>query len=115
MNSKSTKIRKRRYVTPYLITAGLLAPAAATGALAETESTEAADPGEATANVPPPTIDTNGDNTPDAWDRDGNSIADAWDVDGDMVPDLFDDDGDGAPDTRPPDTRPGAEVDRQAK
>ncbi|QLC25016.1 hypothetical protein HFP57_08250 [Parasphingopyxis algicola] len=48
--------------------------------------------------VPPPTIDTNGDGTPDAWDRDGDGRPDAWDRDGDNMPDMVDDDGDGEPD-----------------
>jgi hypothetical protein len=37
--------------------------------------------------VPPPTIDTNGDGTPDAWDRDGDGRPDAADNDGDGEPD----------------------------
>jgi len=51
-------------------------------------------------DIPPPTIDTNGDGIPDAWDRDGDGRADAWDVDGDNLPDKFDNDGDGIPDEK---------------
>lgn len=46
----------------------------------------------------PPTIDSNGDGTMDAWDTDGDGQADAWDIDGDGQPDSYDTDGDGAPD-----------------
>jgi hypothetical protein len=48
--------------------------------------------------IPPPTMDTNGDNKPDAWDRDANGAPDAWDLDGDGKPDALDNDGDGKPD-----------------
>lgn len=37
--------------------------------------------------VPAPTIDTNGDNIPDAWDVDGDGKPDLWDTDGDGKPD----------------------------
>ena len=46
----------------------------------------------------PPTIDTNGDGTPDAWDTNGDGKADAWDTNGDGKPDAVDADGDGKPD-----------------
>ncbi|WP_156313540.1 hypothetical protein [Erythrobacter sp. SG61-1L] len=59
----------------------------------------------------PPTIDSNGDGTadawdlngdgkPDAWDSDGNRLADTWDTDADGTPDAWDRDGDGAPEAR---------------
>lgn len=48
--------------------------------------------------IPPPTIDTNGDGKPDAWDRDANGVPDAWDTNGDGKPDKLDNDGDGRPD-----------------
>ena len=50
------------------------------------------------AEIPPATLDTDGDGNMDAWDRDGDERADAWDTDGDGMPDLLDDDGDGVPD-----------------
>lgn len=48
--------------------------------------------------IPEPTIDTDGDGTPDAWDQRGDGRADSWDMDGDGRPDVFDQDGDGQPD-----------------
>ncbi|MEM8826062.1 MAG: hypothetical protein AAF205_08945 [Pseudomonadota bacterium] len=50
---------------------------------------------------PAPTMDSDGDGTPDAWDRDGDGRADAWDTDGDGSPDVLDQDGDGNPDDSP--------------
>lgn len=48
--------------------------------------------------MPEPTIDTDGDGTPDAWDQRGDGRPDSWDVNGDGRPDVFDRDGDGQPD-----------------
>lgn len=62
-------------------------------AFAQDEATEAQ-----AGKIPPPTIDTNDDGTPDAWDRDGDGNADVWDTDGDGKPDKVDDNGDGKPD-----------------
>ncbi|MEM1132981.1 MAG: hypothetical protein AAGH53_08595 [Pseudomonadota bacterium] len=52
----------------------------------------AATPTLAQDDIPPATIDTNGDGVADAWDRNGDGKPDAWDTDGDGKPDLFDDD-----------------------
>jgi len=52
--------------------------------------------------IPPPTIDTNGDGLPDAWDRDSDGRPDAWDTNADNLPDKFDNDGDGIPDEPTP-------------
>jgi len=56
--------------------------------------------------IPPPTIDTDGDGKPDAWDRDGDGAPDAWDTNGDGRPDQLDNDGDGKPDTKLPEPTP---------
>jgi len=61
---------------------------------------------QAKQEVPPPTIDTNGDGKPDAWDRDANGVPDAWDTDGDGKPDKLDTDGDGRPDETEPPAKP---------
>lgn len=55
-----------------------------------------AGPGAEASN--PPSIDSNGDGTMDAWDVDNDGVADTWDIDGDGQPDSYDTDGDGAPD-----------------
>ena len=60
------------------------------------EAAPAATPPEAPS--PPPTIDSNGDGTMDAWDQDGNGVADSWDTDGDGKADAIDANGDGVPD-----------------
>ena len=66
----------------------------------------AVEPSEKTkAEIPPPTIDSNGDGQPDAWDRDANGVPDAWDTNADGQPDELDNNGDGKPDT----PQPGAE------
>ena len=90
MHSTNTP-RTRRRLTPYLITVGL-------GISAAAHAGEPKSKAEPASEIPPPTIDTNGDRTPDAWDRDGNGRADAWDIDGDDRPDVVDDNGDGKPD-----------------
>ncbi len=90
MHSRTTH-RTRRRLTPYLITVGLGLSTAVHAA----EPKEAAEPA---SEIPPPTIDTNADGTPDAWDRSGDGRPDAWDTNGDGSPDLLDDDGDGQPD-----------------
>lgn len=61
--------------------------------------------GEPPSSIPAPTIDTDGDGTPDAWDRNGDAAPDAWDVDQDGMPDLIDEDGDGEPDRPMPEAR----------
>jgi len=45
-----------------------------------------------------PTVDTDGDGTPDAWDKSGDGKADAWDTNGDGKADAWDTDGNGKPD-----------------
>ncbi|MEE9433375.1 MAG: hypothetical protein V3V15_03960 [Sphingorhabdus sp.] len=70
-----------------------LALPAAAAAQVDTQTGE-----EKTQEIPPPTIDTNGDGKMDAWDRDANGVPDAWDTDGDGKPDALDNDGDGRPD-----------------
>ncbi len=80
-----------RRMTPFLITAGL-------GLSVAAYATEPESPDEMQAEIPAPTIDSDGDGTMDAWDRNGDDQADAWDSDGDGQPDLLDDDGDGEPD-----------------
>jgi hypothetical protein len=42
------------------------------------------------SQVPPATLDSNGDGTMDAWDRNNDGKADAWDTDGDGKPDKAD-------------------------
>lgn len=42
------------------------------------------------SQVPPATLDSNGDGTMDAWDRNNDGTADAWDTDGDGKPDKAD-------------------------
>ncbi|MCB2077054.1 MAG: hypothetical protein KDE55_05070 [Novosphingobium sp.] len=76
----------------------LFAPLAFAAQAFATEAVPAS--GEAESDMPtlPPTIDTDGDGTADAWDRNNDGRADAWDTDGDGKPDVFDDDGDGKPD-----------------
>ncbi|MEP2989286.1 MAG: hypothetical protein ABJN65_10835 [Parasphingorhabdus sp.] len=94
MHSKPAPKRLRR-MTPYLITAGVgLSVATASVASPDEEQSKEAMESE----IPAPTIDTNGDGTPDAWDRSGDGKPDAWDTNGDGRPDLLDDDGDGQPD-----------------
>lgn len=90
MHSKRSPNRVRR-MTPFLITVGMGLSVAAHAA--EPES-----PDDMQAEIPAPTIDSDGDGTMDAWDRSGDGQADAWDSDGDGQPDLLDDDGDGQPD-----------------
>lgn len=79
----------------------------AAAVLAMTGGAFAAEPKKPTASpetlkpateVPPATIDSDGDGKADAWDRDANGKADAWDKNADGKPDAFDNDGDGAPD-----------------
>jgi len=86
MHSDLSQQRRRR-LTPYLVTAGLLATA---------QSAQGKEP-EA-SSVPPPTVDSDGDGRMDAWDRDRDGRVDAWDTDGDGLPNVLDDDGDGKPD-----------------
>jgi hypothetical protein len=54
------------------------------------------------AEIPPPTIDSDGDGKMDAWDRDANGVADAWDTNADGKPDKMDNNGDGKPDAPAP-------------
>lgn len=42
------------------------------------------------SQVPPATMDSNGDGVMDAWDRNGDGTADAWDTNGDGQPDKAD-------------------------
>ena len=103
MHSKTTQKRALR-LTPYLLTAGLGLSVAANAASPTEEAgveqtvAQEAPADDAMSEVPAPTIDTNGDGTPDAWDRSGDGAPDAWDTDADGKPDLLDDDGDGKPD-----------------
>ncbi|MEM9500796.1 MAG: hypothetical protein AAF941_03005 [Pseudomonadota bacterium] len=70
------------------------------------------------AEVPPATIDTDGDGVMDAWDQRGDGQPDTWDTDGDGIPDAVDQDGDGQPDapgtapseTGPPEDEPATEA-----
>lgn len=95
-SQKTTKHRIR--MTPYLITVGA-GFSMATGAVAGSPEMEKSPNVEAMeAEIPAPTIDTDGDGTADAWDRSGDGAPDAWDTNGDGVPDLLDDNGDGKPD-----------------
>lgn len=65
-------------------------------AMAQDTAEEAPPP--APSEIPPATIDSDGDGTADAWDQRGDGRADTWDTDGDGVPDTYDQDGDGLPD-----------------
>lgn len=83
----------------------LAAALAATGFVAAPAIAQETPPADATEAAPeaapaPPTIDTDGDGTMDAWDQRGDGKADSWDTDGDGAPDTFDQDGDGAPDPK---------------
>lgn len=79
-----------------LLTIGATALTLSLGGLAQAMPAKAEQPS-------PPTIDSNGDGSPDAWDRDSDGKPDAWDSNGDGKPDLFDNDKDGKPDkTSPP-------------
>lgn len=79
------------HIRKILITTAFTASLLGAPALAQNEGAD---------SVPPPTIDTNGDGTPDAWDRDGDGSPDAWDTTGDGMPDQLDQDGDGQPDAQ---------------
>lgn len=80
-----------------LIAAGALA---ATPALAQemtpdapaapTQEAPAAEAPAGDSQIPPATLDSNGDGTMDAWDRNNDGKADAWDTDGDGKPDKAD-------------------------
>jgi hypothetical protein len=88
----------------------IISMAFASAAIAQSADTDkmSASGGAPEKSVPAPTIDTNGDNKPDAWDRDANGVPDAWDVNGDGQPDQVDDNGDGKPDGAVP-AAPAAE------
>lgn len=90
MHSK-TSLSIIRRMTPYLITASL-------GLSVAAGATEPEQADDSAAEIPAPTIDTDGDGLMDAWDRSGDGQPDAWDSDGDGAPDLLDQDGDGQPD-----------------
>jgi len=94
MHSKHTS-RSMLRMTPYLITVGLGFSVAANAATSQAEE-KAKD--RMAAEIPAPTIDTNGDGKADAWDRSGNGKPDTWDTKGDGKPDIWDRSGDGKPD-----------------
>lgn len=89
-------MRKFPLITAAIAASGLMAVPALAQDTPPADSTEAA-PESA---PPPPTIDSDGDGTMDAWDQRGDGKADSWDTDGDGAPDTFDQDGDGAPDPK---------------